>query len=114
MKISPDDWETQIFMFGPALLPDSESERVEPEDASISGQTDGIEESVSGGDVAVSGNDGPVPTIRLGVNTRTNADADWRLGIDGNPHLLIAGLPGMGKTTCLVNQIGRASGRERV
>ena len=103
LKISPDDWETQIFMFGPALLPDSESERVEPEDASISGQTDGIEESVSGGDVAVSGNDGPVPTIRLGVNTRTNADADWRLGIDGNPHLLIAGLPGMGKTTCLVN-----------
>ena len=27
----------------------------------------------------------------------------WSLPIKGNPHLLIAGLPGMGKTTCLLN-----------
>ena len=27
----------------------------------------------------------------------------WPLPIKGNPHLLIAGLPGMGKTTCLLN-----------
>ncbi len=33
------------------------------------------------------------------------ANADkviWRVSIAGNPHLLIVGLPGMGKTTCLI------------
>jgi hypothetical protein len=28
---------------------------------------------------------------------------DWSVKIEGNPHLMIVGLPGMGKTTCLVN-----------
>lgn len=27
----------------------------------------------------------------------------WPLTVRGNPHLLVAGLPGMGKTTCLLN-----------
>jgi DNA helicase HerA-like ATPase len=27
----------------------------------------------------------------------------WPLTVKGNPHLLVAGLPGMGKTTCLLN-----------
>lgn len=54
-------------------------------------------------DASASARDRKAPPIRLGSNIRTNADVDWRLGIDGNPHLLIAGLPGMGKTTCLVN-----------
>ena len=27
----------------------------------------------------------------------------WKLTVKGNPHLLVAGLPGMGKTTCLLN-----------
>ena len=45
----------------------------------------------------------PVPTIALGVDSLTGADVQWPLTIKGNPHLLIAGLPGMGKTTCLLN-----------
>ena len=39
----------------------------------------------------------------MGTDVHTNAEAYWRLRVDGNPHLLVAGLPGMGKTTCLVN-----------
>ena len=39
----------------------------------------------------------------LGADARTNADVHWPLTVQGNPHLLIAGLPGMGKTTCLIN-----------
>lgn len=35
--------------------------------------------------------------------TLTNVKVGWPLSVRGNPHLLIAGLPGMGKTTCLVN-----------
>ena len=45
----------------------------------------------------------PVPAIALGVDGLTSADVQWPLTIKGNPHLLIAGLPGMGKTTCLLN-----------
>lgn len=45
----------------------------------------------------------PVPAVALGVDTLTCADVQWPLTIKGNPHLLIAGLPGMGKTTCLLN-----------
>ena len=123
LKISPDDWSTQIFLFGPSLLPDSDAGfdasfsepidqrpavrvaigREQPEGEPESPRTDGIEASEGDSDAVVHDNDGRVPAIRLGTNTLTNADVDWRVGIDGNPHLLIAGLPGMGKTTCLVN-----------
>ncbi|OYT73417.1 MAG: hypothetical protein CFK52_02290 [Chloracidobacterium sp. CP2_5A] len=40
--------------------------------------------------------------IRLGYAS-DGRPVNWRLTIRGNPHLLVAGLPGMGKTTCLVN-----------
>ena len=43
------------------------------------------------------------PSIRLGTSTLTGADVQWTLTVKGNPHLLVAGLPGMGKTTCLLN-----------
>ena len=45
----------------------------------------------------------PGPAIGLGADTLTGAHVQWPLTIKGNPHLLIAGLPGMGKTTCLLN-----------
>ena len=37
------------------------------------------------------------------MDVLTNSDVHWPLTIKGNPHLLIAGLPGMGKTTCLLS-----------
>ena len=43
------------------------------------------------------------PSVCLGTDTVTNAEVRWPLTTKGNPHLLIAGLPGMGKTTCLLN-----------
>ena len=45
----------------------------------------------------------PVPAIALGADTLVGTDVQWSLTIKGNPHLLIAGLPGMGKTTCLLS-----------
>jgi DNA phosphorothioation-dependent restriction protein DptH len=39
----------------------------------------------------------------LGTDLLTSADVRWPLTVKGNPHLLVAGLPGMGKTTCLLN-----------
>ena len=41
-------------------------------------------------------------TIALG-QTRDGQTVHWVPAISGNPHLMIAGLPGMGKTTCLIN-----------
>ena len=43
------------------------------------------------------------PSIDLGVDNYSGAAVRWSLTIRGNPHLLVAGLPGMGKTTCLLN-----------
>jgi len=38
----------------------------------------------------------------LGERDATDEPVHWRVSIQGNPHLLIVGLPGMGKTTCLI------------
>lgn len=37
----------------------------------------------------------------------TGDEVCWMLTIKGDPHLLVAGLPGMGKTTCLRMLIDR-------
>ena len=50
-----------------------------------------------------SGINDAVPSICLGTDTLTGTDVRWSLTVKGNPHLLVAGLPGMGKTTCLLN-----------
>jgi DNA phosphorothioation-dependent restriction protein DptH len=41
--------------------------------------------------------------IDLGKDIATDTPVKWVLSIKRNPHLMIAGLPGMGKTTSLVN-----------
>ena len=123
LKISPEDWETQTFLYGPALLPDAETDfeipssdltgsgdtgrlasvQVEPDNVPEFRPTARNEDEADGTDILAQETNNSVPTIHLGVNTYTNSDVGWRLGVDGNPHLLIAGLPGMGKTTCLVD-----------
>ena len=44
-----------------------------------------------------------VPTVCFGTDVLTEAKVRLELKVRGNPHLLVAGLPGMGKTTCLLN-----------
>jgi DNA phosphorothioation-dependent restriction protein DptH len=39
----------------------------------------------------------------VGVDPQTTSDVLWPVTVKGNPHLMIAGLPGMGKTTLLLN-----------
>jgi len=41
--------------------------------------------------------------IRLGESLSGEDTVEWRVSIKSNPHLMIAGLPGMGKTTSLIN-----------
>ena len=46
--------------------------------------------------------DGPVDIV-LGAAAGGNDEVSWRVSIRSNPHLMVVGLPGMGKTTCLIN-----------
>jgi DNA phosphorothioation-dependent restriction protein DptH len=41
--------------------------------------------------------------VRLGTVAGGSDAASWRVSIRANPHMMVVGLPGMGKTTCLVN-----------
>ena len=122
LKISQDNAAPQTFLFGPDLLPDSD---IGP----VGSTSEAVEQRSSVGSAAVqvqlgvshapqpatarkqpsvdsvpssSSPDGTATPVQLGTDTLTNSIVNWRLGVDRNPHLLIAGLPGMGKTTCLV------------
>ena len=139
LEISPPGWSTQIFLFGPGLLPDSDfrpvsatsamatnpSERsttkrtVRPPPNRDEGQraegdphpereTGASLGHASGGqephaDAEPEDSDGLSPSICFGRDTFTNTEVRWPVTTKGNPHLLVAGLPGMGKTTCLLN-----------
>ena len=63
-----------------------------------SGNEAGAPQKVPGGPPA------PDPPCRIILGTdRFGSSSQWHLTVKGNPHLLVAGLPGMGKTTCLLN-----------
>lgn len=54
--------------------------------------------------------DMPVDVV-LGTAAGGSDEVSWRVSIRSNPHLMLVGLPGMGKTTCLINicrQLARA------
>lgn len=82
------------------------SPHYQPTDVRGGENSEAGEESPEDQDVARSvhtaGTEGP-PAIVLGTDSLTGTDVPWPLTIKGNPHLLVAGLPGMGKTTCLLN-----------
>ncbi len=129
-EISPTGWNTRVFLFGPGLMPDSNfhHDQIKPFPQNSSKkreQTAGImwhdgkeskprEQTAETPDEKKTADPGisepdsresePVPPlITLGTDTLTGTKVSWPVAIEGNPHLLIAGLPGMGKTTCLLN-----------
>jgi hypothetical protein len=101
----------------PALIMPLEKDEVPPTDpgkhlqrsqGDSSGQTKRADDNKRNGtektDIsAVSDKAEGTPSICLGTNVLTGTDVRCILTIKGNPHLLVAGLPGMGKTTCLLN-----------
>lgn len=138
LEISPGDWGTRVFLFGPRLMPDTPLPRdpvdtvdvpapchiESPEDLRPA-TPQAVGDGVGGDDRSMahlsqadagSGNraeDDGTTTIEttqvvetsvcLGTDLFSGAEVVWPLTLRGNPHLLIAGLPGMGKTTCLIN-----------
>jgi len=113
---APASETANLFLVGISDLPDgggraampstTEDSAAEPSqgsgrddgEASVLPATDGSSEGAMAATDAV----GPVD-ILLGRNATTDERVHWRLSIKSNPHLMIVGLPGMGKTTCLVN-----------
>jgi DNA phosphorothioation-dependent restriction protein DptH len=118
--------DTAIFLFGPAALPDvlssrppepSEKAETPPGAAQPAAPTAPAPAPATG----ESGRQGPIqaepavvePTahspkaakvsLTLGNVHSSESPVTWSVDIDGNPHLMVVGLPGMGKTTCLVN-----------
>jgi len=138
LEISPGDWDTRVFLFGPRLMPDTTLPRepigpaggATPNPAGYSVKPQTAQRQVERG-----GSDGETrtqlpscptdtkaasradvdretpletaeavePSVCLGTDLLSGAEVRWPLTLKGNPHLLIAGLPGMGKTTCLIN-----------
>lgn len=123
LQISPDDWDTQVFLFGPGLLPDAdfglEGPSSEPANQTTTARTPKDRERSSDEAKAQRTEESDAPnavpdasrmnagdaklTVCLGTDALNNAAVEWSLSVNRNPHLLIAGLPGMGKTTSLVN-----------
>ena len=115
LEISPDDRGTKVFLCGPSLLPDldfrGETTTSSPESEARPPSEQDVAEGRSTVSVdhleAVEGETedaiDAIPSICFGTDPFTNTEVRWPLTVQGNPHLLIAGLPGMGKTTCLLN-----------
>jgi DNA polymerase III delta prime subunit len=131
LEISPPEWATRVFLFGSGFLPDSEFRR--ESDAPPAGQADGAHttplalpkheveeprnepafsepvvgangrETLDGAAVDVVGAANDIPSVSFGIDALTGGEVRWPITVRGNPHLLLAGLPGMGKTTCLLN-----------
>jgi hypothetical protein len=122
--------ECRVWLFGPDTLPDKPVE-VPPEAAPplplaptslVSPETESPEASSTPSPVAPPPEPAPTPTegaataslvtggapqpgvpvVTLGI-ARGGQTVTWSPSIASNPHLMIAGLPGMGKTTCLIN-----------
>jgi DNA phosphorothioation-dependent restriction protein DptH len=103
------DEECRVWLFGPDTLPDKPAE-IEPEPLVAQPcQPAAIEDglgSAKGADIEGKAASDEikegVPVVPLG-EARGGPSVSWSPSIDSNPHLMIAGLPGMGKTTCLIN-----------
>lgn len=131
MEVSPDDWDTRVFLFGPELLPDFDMRHnfpipgpyapTESTDMAVPSGPERNEGELAGPlvhageasddtsnreptpDVSISQTPMETPSVCFGLDAISGGEVRWPLTVKGNPHLLIAGLPGMGKTTCLLN-----------
>ena len=125
------DGATRIILLGPGVLPDTVPPRpeslpasppeehqpfqgiapleavVRPDTQTLEGagqpaETDALEDDNS----VVAPQPVSFPeaaSLVLGEAEHSGRPVEWPISIKGNPHLMIVGLPGMGKTTCIVN-----------
>lgn len=126
VEISPPGWNTRVFMFGPGQLPDtdfrrdsvptesgelksllrdqdSEENAATHDESQRATETEPLEAGAEGRLSVCAAEPPGSELITFGTDFLTGNSVRWSLSIKGNPHLLMAGLPGMGKTTCILN-----------
>lgn len=132
LAISALDAKTEVFLFGPEISPASayppvsvtelESVELKPPDSSppLKGENSGVraresevvletpnslaqKKAPNPGTLQITTQLSVAPSICFGTEVYGGSEVLWPLTTKGNPHLLLAGLPGMGKTTCLLN-----------
>lgn len=105
VRIDRGDY-TETWLFGPeALMPPPELTSPLPRNHEATAPPESQQPNVVKSNVAEDA------YIVLAHDASSGEPVDWRLSIRGNPHLLIVGLPGMGKTSCLIQicrQLGNA------
>ena len=135
LKISPSQWNAAIYMFGPGQLGESEFGDVEktsdtdsrPDldsetsseapsakqsaELDIDAKTDDADSLVDSDLTTTDHLKEPTETetnaatIRLGLDTTMNAEVQWPVMVDGNPHLLIAGIAWYGQDDMFVEYL---------
>ncbi len=111
--------DAKLWLFGPYILPEGNELKL---DSSLDEQAEFLrppiqtetslhdappnQNSAPADEIAVEPvaepNEASKVLINLGTAIPGGAPVDWVVGTDGNPHLLIVGQPGMGKTHCLI------------
>jgi DNA phosphorothioation-dependent restriction protein DptH len=108
--------DVPLYLFGPAILPDEAlwvaqptgSDRLLPSalplnfDTNLTDGDAAPEEATEGPVVVTSGTSSDSVSLSLGESPG-GQPLSWALSIRSNPHLMVVGLPGMGKTTALIN-----------
>ena len=101
-----------VYLFGQAQIPDSQGRQEimpQPDPLVVSGQSDDSGRNVrkkgvlSDLDKQEDESSRPLAMVMLGESLSLDEPVGWNISIRGNPHLMIVGQPGMGKTTCLIN-----------
>jgi len=104
----PSSIGEDVWLFGPALLPETGLGQAGERPANGTGDpSPGPISSSPHADKSAPDRDAPgnqlTGALLLVGRDDGGEDVNWTLDIKGNPHLLIVGLPGMGKTTCLIH-----------
>jgi hypothetical protein len=96
---------TEVFVFGPTLMPDTSFRDGIPPPPLLPEVSEGAQPSSK----SESTSEDKPPAKRekveilLGESVQSGDPVIWTVDIRSNPHLMVVGLPGMGKTHCLVN-----------
>lgn len=115
LEISPDGWQTRVFLFGPTQFsggaapsgvapppPPEAAPSTQPPDEVSAALVPQESQATTPDTSPATAPEDPAPSIVLGADVVSGAEVGWSLGTRGNPHLMVVGLPGMGKTHSLV------------
>jgi DNA phosphorothioation-dependent restriction protein DptH len=103
---------TEIVLFGPSRIPDTATRASFARSSAKKDEAGDLSEGAGNVELTNVPEKSPKPpdittseldAVLLGATADTDIPVRWEFGIRTNPHLMVVGLPGMGKTSALVN-----------